>query len=192
MRPSDSFIVILLGLALTAWSPPGRTQSERDFVFADEEGHLVVRFPGIGATGLDSWQADEILNAEFSSMVHDRLRADLQFEVEPRDPDWARSMEPQLEDHVERAGPEFSRIFVECRTASCRIIMEESTHSSLTQHRAVLETVQGSLEAFIATHAQHFEPVFMITAYDQERETPHIKAFLRRTGWARRPARPGY
>ena len=33
-------------------------------------------------------------------------------------------------------------------------------------------------------------PVFLITAYDQETETPHIKAFLRRTGHAlpRRPA----
>jgi hypothetical protein len=47
-------------------------------------------------------------------------------------------------------------------------------------HQAVLETVQESLQAFIATRRQHFEPIFMITAYYQEFETSHIKAFLRR------------
>ena len=34
----------------------------------------------------------------------------------------------------------------------------------------------------IAIHnGKNFVPVFMITAYDQEAETAHIKAFLRRT-----------
>jgi hypothetical protein len=162
------------------WPQSGRTQSERDFVFTDLDGHLVLRFAGTGATGLDSTQADEVLNQEFSRMVHDRLRADLLFEAEPRDPDWARPMEPQIEKHVEHAGPEFSDIFTECRAASCRVIMEQPVHWSVTEHQAVLGTVQASLEAFVAAHRQHFEPVFMITAYDKETETPHIKAFLRR------------
>lgn len=190
MRASVSSALISLGLALAMWPQSGRTQSDRDFVFTDLEGHLVLRFAGTGAIGLDLSQAEEILNAEFSTMVHDRLRADLQFEEEPRDPEWAASMEPRIEEHVKHAGSEFSDIFVECRAASCRVIMEQPMHWSVPAHQAVLETVQESLEAFIAAHRQHFEPVFLITAYDQETETPHIKAFLRRTGHAlpRRPA----
>ena len=189
MRASISSAVILLGLALAMWPQFGRTQSDRDFVFTDLDGHLVLRFAGTGATGLDSSQVDEILNAEFSTMVHDRLRADLLFADEPRDPDWAASMEPQIEEHVKHAGPEFSDIFIECRAASCRVIMEQPVHWSVPEHQAVLETVQESLEAFIAAHRQHFEPVFMITAYYQESETSHIKAFLRRAGHAP-PDRP--
>jgi hypothetical protein len=184
MRASVPSAVFALGLALAIWPPAGRTQSERDFVFADLEGHLVIRFAGTGATGLDSSQAEEVLNAEFSTMVHDRLRADLLFAEEPRDRDWAASMEPQIKEHAAHAGPEFSDIFVECRAASCRVIMEQPVHFTVPQHQAVLETVQKSLEAFIAAHRQHFRPIFMITAYYQEAETSHIKAFLRRTGHA--------
>jgi hypothetical protein len=79
---------------------------------------------------------------------------------------------------------DFVAIFIECREVSCRVILEQPVHWSVTEHQAVLETVQESLEAFIAARRQHFEPVFMITAYYQETETSHIKAFLRRTGHA--------
>jgi hypothetical protein len=184
MRASVSYTVIWLALALTIWPQSGRTQSDRDFVFTDEDGHLVVRFVGIGATGLDESQAYEISNAEFSSMVHDRLHADLRFEDEPRDPEWAASMEPEIGKHVKHAGPEFSDIFIECRTASCRVVMEQPRHWSVPEHQAVLETVQESLEGFIAARRQFFEPTFMIAAYDQALQIPHIKAFLRRTGHA--------
>lgn len=160
----------------------GRAQSDRDFVFTDREGHLVLRFVGSGATGLDALQAYEVLNAEFSSMVHDRLHADLEFADEARDPEWAASMEPRIAAHARHAGPEFSDILVECRAASCRVILEQPRHWTVPEHQAVLETVQTSIEAFIAGHRQHFEPAFMITAYYQEAETSHIKAFLRRTG----------
>lgn len=184
MRASISATVISLGLALAMWPQSGRTQSDRDFVFNDLEGHLVIRFAGTSATGLDSSQAYEVLNAEFSTMVHDRLHADLVFADEPRDREWAASMEPQIEEHVKHAGPEFSDISTECRAASCRVIMEQPVHWTVPEHRAVLETVQKSLDAFIAPRRQHFEPIFMITAYYQETETSHIKAFLRRTGHA--------
>lgn len=180
MQASVSSAVILLGLALAMWPQHGQTQSDRDFEFMDEDGHLVLRFAGAGATGLESSQAEEVLNAEFSSMVHDRLRADLLFEDEPLDPEWALSMEPQIERLVKHAGPEFSNVYIECRAASCRVILEQLEHWSVPEHRAVLQTVQESLEAFIAAHRQHFEPVFMITAYYQEFKTSHIKAFLRR------------
>lgn len=190
MQASLSSAIIPLGLVLAMWSQAGRTQSDRDFVFTDLDGHLVIRFAGTGATGLNSTQAYEVLNAEFSTMVHDRLHADLVFEDEPRDADWAASMEPQIAEHVMHAGPEFSDIFVACRAASCRVIMEQPVHWSVPEHRAVLEAVQESLEAFIASRRQHFAPVFLITAYYQEYETSHIKAFLRRTEHEP-PDRPG-
>jgi len=147
----------------------------------DDDGHLIIRFAGSGAAGLDAEQAYEISNAEFSTMVHDRLHADLIFEAEPRDPQLAALMEPQIEEHVKNTGLDFSGIFVDCRAASCRVILEQHMHWSVPEHRAALETVQKSLEAFITARQQHFEPVFMITAYDQEYETSHIKAFLRRS-----------
>lgn len=190
MRAFVSSAVISLGLVLAMGPQCGRTQSDRDYVFTDEDGHLVIRFTGTGDTGLDSSQAYEILNQEFSRMIHDRLHADLQFQDEPRDPDWAASMEPQIKEHVRHAGPEFSDILVACRTASCRVTMEQPMHWNVPEHQAVLEIVQESLEAFIAAHRQHFEPDFLITAYYQQTETAHIKAFLRRTGHAapRQPA----
>lgn len=184
MRAAVSSAVISLTLALAMWPQGGRTQSDRDYVFTDEHGHLVIRFVGANDTGLGSSQAYEILNQEFSRMVHDRLHADLRFQEEPRDPEWAASMEPQIAEHVEHAGPEFSDILVACRASSCRVIMEQPRHWSVPEHRAVLEIVQASLERFTAAHPQHFEPAFMVTAYYQETETPHIKAFLRRAGHA--------
>lgn len=179
MRVASSFALISLALAM--WPLAGRTQSDRDYVFQDEDGHLVLRFAGIGDKALDSSQAYEILNQEFSRMVHDRLHADLQFADERRDPDWAASMEPQIAEQVRHTGLEYSDLFVECRVASCRVIMEQRKSWSVPAHLTVLETVQESLEAFIAEHADSFEPVFLITAYEQENETSHIKAFLRRT-----------
>ncbi len=171
-----------LGLALGLWPPAGRAQSYRDFVFTDLQGHLVLRFAGLGPSGLDPSQADEFLDSEFSTMVHDHLRADLLFEAEPQDPKWAAAIEPRIEQHVKQAGPAFSRVVVECRADSCRVTMEQPGHWSLQDHLAVLDTVQKSVEAFIAAHPQDFERAFMITAYDKQYETAHIKAFLRRAG----------
>jgi hypothetical protein len=181
---------VILGLALAIWPQFGQAQSDRDFVFTAEDGHLVLRFVGLTDAGLDSSQAYEVLNQEFSRMIHDRLHADLKFQAEPQDPEWAASMEPQIEAHVRYAGPEFSDIIVGCRTATCRVIMEQPTHWGVAEHQAVLQTVQESLEAFIAAHRHDFEPVFLITAYDKENETAHIKAFLSRAGHAPAPAQP--
>ena len=180
MRALVLSAAISLGLTLAISPQSGRTQSDRDFVFTDLDGHLVIRFVGTGATGLDPSQAYEISNQEFSTMVHDRLHADLAFEDEHRDPAWARSMEPEIGDHVRHAGPEFSDIFIECRAVSCRVIMEQPVHWSVPEHQAVLEIVQESLEDFVAARPRQFEPGFMITAYYQEFQTSHIKAFLRR------------
>lgn len=180
MRASVSFAVVTLGLSLLASPETGRTQADRDFVFADEDGHLLVRFVGTGATGLNSAQAYEISNAEFSSMVHDRLHADLRFEDEPRDPGWAAMMEPEIEAFVRHAGPELIELYIECRAESCRVVIEQPGEWDVPEHHVVLETVQASFQDFIAGHRHQFEPVFMITAYDQAEQVPHIKAFLRR------------
>lgn len=184
MRASVLSAVVALGLALAAWPQAGRTQSDRDFLFTDLQGHLVLRFAGLGPAGLDSSQLDEFLDSEFSTMVHDHLRADLLFEDEPRDPQWAASMEPQIEAHARHSGPKFSGIIVECRAASCRVTMQQPGHWSVPEQLAVLDTVEKSFEAFIAAHRQDFEPAFMMTAYDKQYETAHIKVFLRRIGHA--------
>jgi hypothetical protein len=182
MRARVLFIVIALGLSVSLSPQSGQAQLDRDFVFTDEDGHLVVRFVGTGATGLDASQSYEILNAEFSSMVHDRLHADLRFEDEPRDTAWAQSIEAQIDQHLDHTGFEFSDVFIECRADSCRVVMEQPRHWSVPEHQAALETVQQSVEEFIAARPEQFQPVFMIAAYDQKDQISHIKAFLRRTG----------
>jgi hypothetical protein len=184
MRASITAAVATLGFAVAAWPCLGRAESDREFVFADLEGHLIMRFVGAAETGLTESQMDEVSNAEFSSMVHDRLRADLIFEAEPRDPEWAAGMEPELERHVKHLELELTDVFTECRAESCRVILEHGSHWTVPQHRIVLEAVQESLEAFIADRRELFEPKFMITAYYQEFEVPHVKAFLRRTAHA--------
>jgi len=181
MRASVTSALICLVLALAMTPQCTLAQAARDYLFTDEDGHLVLRFVGVGNDGLDSSQAYEILNQEFSRMVHDRLHADLQFAAEARDPEWAASMEPQIAEHVGHSGPDFSDIFVECRAASCRVILEQPVHWSIEGHMSVLDTVQASLEAFVSAHRQHFEPSFLMTAYYQENAMSHIKAFLRRT-----------
>ena len=175
------YCIKFLLVTLTIVPTDGRAQSARDFVFNDEDGHLLIRYSGIGAQGLSTTQIDEISNQEFSRMVHDRLRADLRFDVEPRDADWAAFMEPQIARHIEHsAGHQFSDIHTECRAASCRVIMEQPGEWSLAEQLVVLNDVETSLEAFIASHRDEFEPGFMITAYYQDFKTPHIKVFLGR------------
>lgn len=171
-----------LALVLATWPQSGRTEPHRDYSFSDTDGHLVIRFVGIGPGGLDPVQADEVLDQEFSTMIHDRLRADLLFEAEPRDEPFAASMAPQIEAELARAGPEFTEIVAACRSVSCRVIMTQPGHWNVEEQLPVLAAVQASLETFIAAHEPEFEPVFMLTAYDQLTETAHIKAFLRRTG----------
>jgi hypothetical protein len=183
MRGFDLSNVLLftLALALAAWPSSGRTQADRDYVFTDEDGHLIIRFAGSAAAGLNSEQAYEIINQEFSRMVHDRLHADIQFAEERRDPEWAVSMEPQITEQVGATGLQFSDVYVQCRARSCRVILEQDRHWDVAAHQAVLGVVQQSLESFIAAHPQQFVPGFLITAYYQENATSHIKAFLRRT-----------
>ena len=173
-------IAASFGLAAALWPQLAAAQDDRDFVFTDDEGHLVLRFAGAEPGGLDANQVDEIVNAEFSTMVHDRLRADIRFDSEPVDSEWADSMAPRIERHVSETGPEFSAIDVRCRSASCRLVLEHTGRLRVAEHQSLMGNVQLVIRVFMEANPASFEPVFLIAAYDQERETPHIKAFLQR------------
>lgn len=184
MRFRAFTIVASLGLLVAAWPPLATTQDDRDFVFTDEDGHLVLRFAGSEPGGLEPDQIDEIVNAEFSTMVHDRLRADLRFDTEPLDSEWADRMEPRIAMYLREARPDFRPTFpditVECRSASCRVLLEHTRRLQVSEHQLLMGSVQRALQAFIEANPASFEPVFLMAAYDQELEVPHIKAFLRR------------
>jgi hypothetical protein len=182
MRPIAAKIAMLLSFLAAAMGPqPAAAESDRDFVFKDEDGHLVLRFVGAGRH-LSSSQRDEIVNAEFSSMVHDRLRADLAFDVEPIDPEWATAEATRIETFLSGVAAGFSTVTIECRSAACRIVLEHSSGMQISEHRSLLSSVQGSFQKLIEAHPVSFEPVFLMTAYDKNPQTPHIKAFLYRAG----------
>lgn len=177
------------GLILGCGLVPASASASRDFdfVFRDEDGHLVLRFVGAPASGLTRAQREEVLNQEFSIMVHDRLRADLYFEMEPRDAVWAEAVEPRLEHHLEHAAEAlrdpahgFATPAVECRSTQCRVIIEHGTRWSLAEHEPRMNDVQGVISEFIAANAGEFDSGFVVTAYEQMHYTPHIKVFLRR------------
>jgi hypothetical protein len=181
MRPLTAKIAVSLSFLVAAMGPqPAAAQGDRDFVFNDEDGHLVLRFVGAGRE-LDSNQRDEIVNAELSAMVHDRLRADLRFDVEPIDPEWAGPAQTRIQTYLSDAALEYSTLTIECRSATCRIVFEHLTRLGISEHQSLMSSVQGLLEKFIKTHPASFEPVILMTAYDQANQTPHIKAFLSRT-----------
>lgn len=178
MRFSVLTIAASLGLA-AAWPRLAATQDERDFVFTDEEGHLVLRFAG--ADELNDNQFEEIVNVQFSTMVHDRLRADVMFEAEPVDLQWADPAAARIERHVSNTGSEFSSVDVECRSASCRVVLEHVPTWRVSEHQVLMGAAQRVIQAFIEADPDSFEPVVLIAAHYQEPERPYIKVFLRRT-----------
>lgn len=180
MRFPASALATCLGLAILAWPPPAASQNERDFIFTDAEGHLALRFAGTGATGLSAQQIEDVANVELSIMVHERLRADAAFEAEPVDAEWAESTEARVAQHLSTTAPEFSPIDVECRSASCRIVLEHAGGWSVAEHRWLMGIAQRAVEAFIAADPQTFEPVFMIAARYQEPAQPYISMILPR------------
>lgn len=180
MRFSRLTIAALFGLAVAVWPQLAATQDERDFVFTDDEGHLILRFAGAEPGGLDANQIEEIVNVQLSTMVHYRLRADAVFEAEPVNSEWADSMESRIERHVSKTGSEFSMITVECRSASCRLVLEHSSGWSVSEHQSLMGIAQLVIQAFIKASPASFEPVFLIAAHYQEPENPYIKLFLRR------------
>ena len=65
---------------------------------------------------------------------------DVREEVVGVDTDGSRLVEVGADGacEQERAGLELSGTFVECRAASCRVIMQEPAHTTVTQHQAAL------------------------------------------------------
>lgn len=173
-------IVAAMGLAAVAWSQPAPAPSERDFIFTDDEGHLVLRFAGSGPQGPDARELEEVVNQSFSTMIHDHLRADLIFEAERVDSDWAPSMEARIEPHLDDIRPLFYAIDLQCRSASCRLVMDHSERRSVAGHQALIDTVQAAIEPLTRHGADGFAPIFLIAAYEQQFETPQVKVYLRR------------
>jgi hypothetical protein len=190
MRSTIVSIAASVGVAVLVWPLCSSAQDNRDFVFQDEDGHLVLRYAGAPFGGLSDDQIDEILDAEFSVMVHDRLRADLRFDAEPIDSRWAGVTEPGIGKHVSDMEFGLSAVTVECRSVSCRLVLEHG-RVQISEHQGMLLQVQRALQSFIEAHPSSFEPVFLIAAYDQLAETPSSKAYLRRAsdGW-RQGSRP--
>lgn len=175
-----TLIMAALGLGAAVLPCAAGAQGERDFVFTDEEGHMVLRFAGSGSGGLDADQMHEIINVSLSTMVHDKLQADIAFEAEPADPAWADAMVPRIERHVLDGRLELSALEVECRSLSCRLILEHSSTPSVAQHQALMGDVQRLIRAFVDSDGS-FAPVFLIAAYYQEPAPPLLKVYLRRT-----------
>jgi len=155
-------------------------ETVREFVFDDEEGHLVMRFVGLGPDGLSPTQRDEVVNAEFSSMVHDHLRADIRFEVEPVDLEWGPAMEARIRNDLASPGPEFSNVEIECRSESCRIRLEHAARWDIAEQQAQLDRFSLMIDQIIEDNPASFETAYMIAAYEKLRFLPHIKGYLRR------------
>jgi hypothetical protein len=183
-------VAVALGLAVAVWPELAATQDERDFIFTDEDGHLVLRFVGTASGSLDTNQREEIVNVQLSTMVHDRLRADAVFEAEAIDPLWAAPMESRIERHLNETLPEFSGIHAECRSTSCRLVLEHKGGRSVSAHESLMDAAQDAIGSLIEADPAGVEPVFLMAAHYQDPEQPYIKVFLRRAPGMHRPFRP--
>lgn len=173
----ESLRVVLLGLAVALSAHAAAAQVGRDFVFTDADGHLVLRFPG---TTPDANQLEEMSNVHLSTMVHDRLRADFLFEAEHLDAEWAHPMESQLEQLHSSLGREFSKLDAECRSASCRLVLEHSPTFEVAAHQALMGIAQRVFQEFIEANPGSFERVSLMTGHYQEPDPPFMKVFLQR------------
>lgn len=180
MRLPFLIIAFSLGLGTAGWAQPGAAQANRDFVLTDDEGHLVVRFAGSDAEPSPA-QLEGMSNVFLSVMVQDRLWADIAFETEPLDSHWAGRMEPTIEAYLRGTRLEGFAADVECRSASCRLVLEHEPVGGVSKHAALMDVVEDDIHGLIESNPGSFEPGFLITAYDQISEQPHIKVFLQRT-----------
>jgi hypothetical protein len=170
----------VIALALGVGPALGTAPNSRDFTFTEGEAHRIIRFVGTPEGRLTEEQRYEVVNSEFSTMVHDRIWADIRFEAEPRDAQGTRTLAPRLEAYLRQNGPEFDDIIAECRAATCRVALEHDDWLGLREHEALLDRVQPVIEALITADAGLFEPEFMLTAYAKEPHTPNLKVFLTR------------
>ena len=181
-RKATSRISAAAALVALAWAGPGSSQLQRDFIFDDEHGHLILRFVGLSDGELNDHQRSEVVNAEFSEMVHDRIRADLLFAAEPRDPANADALQNHLLRQFDWHGQDFLPPVVECRSASCRIVVEHHSRPGIDAHQAWLDDFQAMLQRIIDTQAETFSGEMLLAAYNKQGYVPHLKAFIRIAG----------
>ena len=179
LAPSALFAAASLALAVVAWPRLAFAQSGRDFMLESDGAHLIIRFVG-KAGSLDALEREDIADISLSTMVPHRLRADVAFEAEPIDSKWARSMEPRIRSALSKIAPHFSAIHVDCRSVTCRLVLDHSNGQSVAEDRSLMGRVQGALQAFIEAQPASFEPGFLIAAHYQPAETARIKVFLHR------------
>lgn len=190
MRSSAFALATLVGLTAAAGGPlPASAQNAQDFVFTDEDGHLVLRFTTEARGSLDASDVEEVVNVQLSTMVHDRLRADAMFEAEPVDSEWARSMEARIERHFRATAPDFHGVEAECRSASCRLVLDHASTWRVSEHESLMDVAQDAIRAFIEANPASLEPDFLIAAHYQEPDTPYMKVFVRRAGDGKRARR---
>ena len=170
-------------LMLACWPCLAVSADARDFVFTDEEGHLVLRYAGTVPDDLTINQQEEIQNSQLSTMVHDRLQADTAFEAEPVDDNWAATLQTLIKNAMAARmdGSAFSSPRVECRSTTCRLSIGHAGGRLVSEHQGVMDTVQQIIEEFIQTNPGRIDPGFLIAGLYQEPEAPYIKVFLRRT-----------
>jgi hypothetical protein len=181
---------LFLLLAATSGAQSVPAQQARDFVFTDEEGHLVLRFAGVAPGALEQGQIDEIINVQMSTMVHDRLRADIEFEAESIDRDWAEPTQSLLERRLGGTDSGFAAVAAECRAVTCRIMLDHAATWTVAAHQQVMAAAQSAAEALIALEPARFQPAFLIAGQFQAPGTPYTKLFLRRlssTAGTKRP-----
>ncbi|HVY66074.1 MAG TPA: hypothetical protein VHH11_14730 [Gammaproteobacteria bacterium] len=171
-------LAISLTLATGIGAPLALAQDERDWVAMDTDGHMVMRY--VGASELTREQREEVTNMSLSTMVHDRLRVDRLFDGEPPDPAWSRVWTATLTRFVRESLPEIGAMTVECRSRSCRLAMAHEGGTRLDEHRALMDTFEPRIKAFLARHPGSFEPVFLMVAGYQAPEPAYIKVFLQR------------
>jgi hypothetical protein len=178
MRLLPVILSTCLGLATAGGPRPAAAQHDRDFVLVDEEGHLILRFSGAGDGGLTANQRREMENISLSVMVQDRIWADVEFYAEPIEPGWASSTPPRIEQYAAAALPGMRVKKVECRSASCRLVLEHSGGLDVTEHETLMDGIEHALRAFVDANPGTWSPVFLIAAVHQEPEDPYIKVFL--------------
>jgi hypothetical protein len=180
--PSKDFSISALIATTVAifWSPVLVAQNEMEFTFDDEEGHLVLRFVGLGPGGISESQRQEVVNAELSSMVHDHLRADIHFETEAVDADWAAATEQHIRANLPGPGSDFAEVVTECRSESCRIRLKQAARWSMTEHQQRLDDIQITIQHLVDADPSRFSATYMIAAYEKLRFAPEIKIYIRR------------
>ena len=171
------FIFAVIAIA----SMPASAQTARDFIFTDDEGHLILRFVGNPSGQLGPAQREEVHNAEVSVMVHDRMRADVLFESEVVESPWSSSMESQLRQHFDRLGPPFTDVGSECRSHSCRLFVDHRDGRTVREHQSLMSLLEAPVRTFIDNHPGSFDDVFLVAGYYQEPSAPYIKVYLQRT-----------